>query len=165
MASFNRVILMGNMTRDPELKYLPSNMAVCEFGLAVNHRWRDKDGNQKEDVCFVDCACFGRGGEVINQYMAKGRAILIEGRLKLDSWTGQDGQKRSKHSVVVENFQFVGGRGEGGGGGAPANRGPAENSAGGGYERRQQAAPAAPAQDYGDSPAPEEPSRDSSIPF
>lgn len=160
MASFNRVILMGNMTRDPELKYLPSNMAVCEFGLAVNHRWRDKEGNQKEDVCFIDCACFGRAGEIINQYMAKGRAILIEGRLKLDSWTGQDGQKRSKHSVVVENFQFVGNRGEGGG--APAARGPAESSTGG-YDRRPQPAPAAPHQD--DGPAAEESSHDSNIPF
>ncbi len=123
MASFNRVILMGNLTRDPQLKYLPSNTAVCEFGLAVNRTWRDRDGNQKEDVCFVDVAAFGKQGEVINQYMNKGRPILIEGRLKLDTWTGQDGQKRSKHSVVVENFTFVGPRegGGGGGGGAPAS--------------------------------------------
>jgi single-strand DNA-binding protein len=123
MANFNRVILMGNLTRDPQLKYLPSNTAVCEFGLAVNHRWRDRDGNQKEEVCFVDLAAFGKAGEVINQYMTKGRPILVEGRLKLESWTGQDGQKRSKHTVVVDNFTFVGPRdqgGGGGGGGAPA---------------------------------------------
>lgn len=117
MASFNRVILMGNLTRDPQLKYLPSNTPVCEFGMAINHRWKDKEGNQREDVCFVDLACFGRGGEIINQYMAKGRSLLVEGRLKLDTWTAQDGTKRSRHSVIVENFQFVGSRGDGGGGG------------------------------------------------
>lgn len=115
MASFNRVILAGNLTRDPQLKYLPNNTAVCEFGMAINHKWRDKDGNQREDVCFVDVAAFGRQGEVINQYMGKGRPILIEGRLKLDQWTAQDGAKRSKHSVVVENFTFLGqGPGQGG---------------------------------------------------
>jgi single-strand DNA-binding protein len=123
MASYNRVIMMGNLTRDPQLRYLPSNTAVCEFGLAVNRRWRDRDGNQKEEVCFVDVSAFGRQGETINQYMGKGRAILIEGHLRLDTWTGQDGQKRSKHSVVVDNFQFVGGRGDQAGGGAPDSGG------------------------------------------
>ncbi len=112
MASYNRVILMGNMTRDPQLRYLPSNTAVCEFGLAVNRKWRDRDGNQKDEVCFVDIAAFGRQAETINQYMTKGRPILVEGHLKLDSWTGQDGQKRSKHTVVVDTFQFVGSRGD-----------------------------------------------------
>jgi single-strand DNA-binding protein len=128
MASFNRVILMGNLTRDPQLRYLPSNTAVCEFGLATNRKWRDKDGNMKEEVCFIDIEAFGRQAETINQYVTKGRPILIEGRLRLDSWTGQDGQKRSKHRVIVENFQFVGGREgapTGGGGGAPAERAPA----------------------------------------
>lgn len=124
MASFNRVILLGNLTRDPQLRYLPSNTAVCEFGLATNRRWKDRDGNQKEDVCFVDVAAFGRQAETINQYMTKGKPILIEGRLRLDSWTGQDGQKRSKLSVVAENFQFVGGRGDQppSAGGAPYER-------------------------------------------
>ena len=116
MSSYNKVILMGNLTRDPQLRYLPSGMAVCDFGLAINHRWRDKDGTQREEVCFVDCSCFAKGGEIINQYMTKGRPILVDGRLRLDSWTGQDGQKRSKHTVVVESFQFVGSRGEGQGG-------------------------------------------------
>ncbi len=124
MANYNRVILMGNMTRDPQLKYLPNNTAVCEFGLAVNRNWRDREGNQREEVCFVDLAAFGRQGEVINQYMSKGRPILVEGRLKYDTWTGQDGQKRSKHSIVVDNVRFVGPR-EGGGQG------------GGGYDRAQ----------------------------
>lgn len=123
MANFNKVILMGNLTRDPQLKYLPSNMAVCEFGMAINHRWRDKEGNQREEVCFVDVSAFGRQGETINQYMAKGRPILIEGRLKYDSWTAQDGSKRNKLSVVADAFTFVGPREGGGGaagGGAPA---------------------------------------------
>jgi len=124
MASFNRVILMGNMTRDPQLKYLPNNTAVCEFGIATNRKWRDQSGNQREDVCYVDVSAFGRQGETINQYMGKGRPILIEGRLKFDSWTAQDGGKRSKLSVVVENFQFVGSRGDqqGGAGGASYDR-------------------------------------------
>lgn len=125
MASFNKVILLGNLTRDPQLRYLPSNTAVCEFGLAVNRRWRDRDGNMKEDTCFVDVSCFGKPGETINQYMAKGKPILVEGHLRFDSWTGQDGQKRSKLTVVAENFQFVGGRDGGGGGGPQSDRGPA----------------------------------------
>ncbi len=129
MASFNKVILMGNLTRDPQLKYLPNNNPVCEFGIATNRRWRDRDGNQHEEVCYVDLAAFGRPAETINQYMSKGRPILIEGRLKFDSWTGQDGQRRSKLSVVVENFQFVGpreggGTGGGYGGGRPAAQQP-----------------------------------------
>lgn len=122
MAGYNRVILLGNLTRDPQLRYLPNNLAVCEFGLAVSRRFRDRDGNQKEDVCFVDVSAFGRQGETINQYMSKGRPILIEGRLRYDTWTGQDGQKRSKLSVVVDTFQFVGPRGEGQPAGAPQDR-------------------------------------------
>ena len=147
MASFNKVIVMGNLTRDPQLRYLPSNTAVCEFGLAVNHRWRDREGNQREEVCFVDLAAFGRQGEVINQYMAKGKPILVEGRLKFDSWTGQDGQKRSKHSVVVDNFQFVGARdgsGSGSGGGGGQSGGPDYSNydaGGGGAGSQPDAAP------------------------
>jgi single-strand DNA-binding protein len=129
MANYNKVILMGNLTRDPQLKYLPNNTAVCEFGMAINHRWRDRDGNQREDVCFVDLAAFGRQGEVINQYMSKGRPMLVEGRLKYDTWTGQDGQKRSKHSVVIDNFQFVGTRESGASGGGN------DRGAGGGYDQ------------------------------
>lgn len=119
MANFNKVILMGNLTRDPQLRYLPSNTAVCDFGLAVNRRWRGADGEMKEETCFVDVDAFGKPGETINQYMSKGRAILVEGRLRFRQWTTEDGQKRSKLSVVAENFQFVGGRGEGG---APSDR-------------------------------------------
>jgi len=122
MANFNKVILMGNLTRDPQLRYLPNNNPVCDFGIAVNRRWRDRDGNQHDEVCFVDCSAFGRQAEIVNQYMSKGRPILIEGRLKFDSWTGQDGQKRSKHTVVAENVRFIGSREAG-------------EQAGGGYDR------------------------------
>ncbi len=159
MQGFNKVILAGNLTRDPQLKYLPSNMPVCEFGLAMNRKWRDKDGNQHEEVTFVDVSAFGRQAETINQYLAKGRSILVEGRLRFDQWTGQDGAKRSKLSVTVENFTFLGGPREGGGGGgseyggAPATRSAPppgrpnyeRNEGGGGYGYGNQRGPAAPA--------------------
>ena len=107
MASYNKIILVGNLTRDPQLSYLPSQMPVCEFGLAVNHRWRDKDGQQRDQVCFIDCRTYGKQAETINQYMSKGRQILVEGRLEFDQWETPEGQKRSKHRVMVNNFQFL----------------------------------------------------------
>src|SRR5437016_3583754 len=115
MANYNKIILVGNLTRDPQLKYLPSQMAVVEFGLAVNHKFRTKTGEDREEVLFIDCACFGKGGEVINQYCQKGKQLLVEGRLKYDTWEDkQGGGKRSKHSIVVDNFQLMGGRDAGG---------------------------------------------------
>ena len=108
MASYNRIVLVGNLTRDPELSYTPGNLAICKFGMAMNHKRRDKDGNTVEEVCFVDCVLFGKGGEVFNQYMGKGRPVLVEGRLKLDQWTSSEGQKRSKMSVVADRVQFLG---------------------------------------------------------
>ena len=108
MANFNKVFLIGNLTRDPQLSYLPSETAVVEFGLAVNRRWTSKDGTKKEETCFVDCRAYGRQAENINKYLSKGRPLLVEGRLSFDSWTAQDGTKRSKHRVTVENFQFLG---------------------------------------------------------
>jgi single-strand DNA-binding protein len=107
MSNFNKVLLMGNLTRDPRLSYLPSQTAVIEFGLAVNRKWRSKEGEDKSEVCFVDCQAFGRTAENINKYLNKGDPLFVEGRLKFDSWTAQDGSKRSKHRVVVENFQFL----------------------------------------------------------
>src|SRR3954454_15036709 len=118
MASFNKVLLMGNLTRDPQLKYLPSQTAVAEFGVATNRKFRTAQGEDREEVTFVDITAFGKQAEVINQYMTKGKPIFIEGRLKYDQWEDkQGGGKRSKITVVVENFQFVGGRDGGGGGG------------------------------------------------
>ena len=109
MASFNKVIMVGNLTRDPALSYLPSQTPVVEFGLATNRKWTDRQTNQqREDVCFVDCRCYGRQAETINQYMRKGRPILIEGRLELDTWEGADGSRRSKHRIFVERFTFLG---------------------------------------------------------
>ena len=127
MASFNRVIVMGNLTRDPQLKYLPSNTPVVEFGLATNRKWKDSNGQDREDVCFVECAAFGKQAEVINQYCQKGRPLLVEGRLKYDQWEDkQSGGKRSKLSVVVENFQLLGDKAGGqAGGAAPASAQPA----------------------------------------
>jgi single-strand DNA-binding protein len=108
MASYNKVLLMGNLTRDIELKYTPSNMAVAEIGLAVNHRFKTKEGEAKEEVTFVDCEAWGRTAEVMKQYLVKGRPVFVEGRLKLDQWKDkQDGSNRSKLRVVIENFQFI----------------------------------------------------------
>jgi single-strand DNA-binding protein len=123
MANFNKVILAGNLTRDPELRYTPKGMAIAKFGLAINRTWKNEAGESKEEVTFVDIDCFGRTAETIAQYLKKGRPVLIEGRLKLDQWDDkQTNQKRSKLGVVAESFQFMdSGRSEGGGsGGAPA---------------------------------------------
>ncbi|MEY4198954.1 MAG: hypothetical protein RLZZ265_694, partial [Verrucomicrobiota bacterium] len=116
MANFNKVILAGNMTRDPELRYTPKGTAIAKFGLAVNRKWTGEDGQSREEVTFVDIDCFGKQAEVISQYLRKGRSILIEGRLKLDQWDDkQTGQKRSKLGVVLESFSFLdGGNREGG---------------------------------------------------
>lgn len=133
MASYNRIVLVGNLTRDPQLSYTPANMAVCKFGIATNHKWKDKEGNAREEVCFVDCTLFGKGAEVFNQYMSKGRSVLVEGRLKLDQWTTPEGDKRSKHAVMADNFVFLGGRGDDaagrGGEGGEGGRRPEANAA------------------------------------
>ncbi len=116
MASFNRVILMGNITRDIELKYTQSNTAVTELGLAVNDRRKSATGEWVDETTFVDVTLWGRTAEVASEYLSKGSPILIEGRLKLDTWE-TDGQKRSKLRVVGERMQMLGGRSGGGGGG------------------------------------------------
>jgi len=108
MASFNRVLLLGNLTRDPQLSYTPSQTAVVDFGIATNRRWTGQDGSQREETCFIDCRAFGKAAENINKYCSKGRPLFVEGRLTFNSWTAQDGTKRSKLRVTVENFQFLG---------------------------------------------------------
>lgn len=113
MADFNRVILIGRLTRDPELRYTPSQMAVCDFGIATDRHWTDKDGQKREETAFVNCTAWGGQAETIQKYMNKGRPIFIEGRLTYDQWDGPDGKKRSKVGVTVERFQFLGGRGDG----------------------------------------------------
>ena len=108
MANLNKVFLIGNLTRDPELRYTPQGTAVGEFGMAINRQWKGPNGEKKEEVCFVDCQAWARGAEIISEYCKKGSSLFVEGRLKLDSWEGKDGQKRSRMRVVVENFQFLG---------------------------------------------------------
>ena len=108
MANLNKVFLIGNLTRDPELRYTPQGTAVGEFGIAINRQWKGPNGEKKEEVCFVDCQAWARGAEIISEYCKKGSSLFVEGRLKLDSWEGKDGQKRSRMRVVVENFQFLG---------------------------------------------------------
>lgn len=132
MANFNKVILVGNLTRDPQLSYLPSNTPVCEFGLAINRKWKSPEGEMREETCFVDCRIFGRRAEPFNQYMSKGRPTLVEGRLRYEQWEGKDGQKRSKLSVVVDNFEFLGGGGRREGG--DSGRAPASSQHAGGRE-------------------------------
>ena len=145
MASFNKVILVGNLTRDPELRYTPKGTAIAKIGLAVNRVWTNEAGEKKEEVTFVDVDVFGRTAENVGQYMRKGRPILIEGRLRLDQWDDkQTGQKKSKLGVVAETVQFLGsapGAGEGGAPAAPRASRPA-------------AAASAPAPEAGDSEPP-----------
>ena len=121
MASFNKVILMGNLTRDPELRYTPKGTAVAKLGLAVNRSWRNAEGQQQDETTFVDVDAFGKQAETLGQYMQKGRPILIEGRLKLDQWEDKNtGQNRSKLGVILEKFSFVGGGSQNGGTTSPS---------------------------------------------
>ena len=122
--SVNKVFLMGNLTRDVELKYTPSNQPVATFGIAMNRRYKTKDGENREETTFVDCEAWARTAEVMSEYLSKGRPVFIEGRLKLDQWQDKDGNKRSKLRVVVENFQFVDSRGSAGGGGSDRSSAP-----------------------------------------
>ncbi|MDB6022733.1 MAG: ssb [Pedosphaera sp.] len=153
MANFNKVILAGNLTRDPELRYTPKGTAIAKISIAINRSWRNEAGETKEEVTFVDVDAFGRTAENIGQYFKKGRPILIEGRLKLDQWDDkQSGQKRSKMGVVLENFQFMDSKGGEGGGAPEAPR----------ASRPAPAAPKAESSDNGDGPPPPE---DDDVPF
>lgn len=116
MANFNKVILAGNLTRDPELRYTPKGTAIAKIGLAINRKWKSETGEMKDETTFVDASAFGKTAETIGQYLKKGRPILIEGRLRYETWDDkQSGQKKSKLGVVLESFQFLdsgGGRGD-----------------------------------------------------
>jgi single-strand DNA-binding protein len=130
MASFNKVILVGNLTRDPELRYTPKGTAIAKIGLAINRYWTTETGEKKEEVTFVDVDVFGRTAENVGQYMRKGRPMLVEGRLRLDQWDDkQTGQKRSRLGVVAESVQFLGSPAGGEGGGAPPASRPAPAAA------------------------------------
>ncbi len=156
MASYNRVILVGNLTRDPELRYVASGTAVTDIGLAVNDRRKNANGEWIDETTFIDVTLWARQAEVASEYLSKGSSVLIEGRLKLDSWETNDGQKRSKLRVVGERMQMLGARGgPGGGGGGGGGRPP---------QRRQDTySQEAPANDDFD-PGPSGPP-DSEIPF
>ena len=145
MASYNKVILIGNLTRDPELRYTAKGTAIAKIGLAVNRRWKNEAGEWQEEVTFVDVDSFGRQAETIGQYLKKGRPILIEGRLRLDQWDDKaTGQKRSRLGVVMETFQFLdsgrGGEGSGSDAGHAALPNPPSSTAG----RVTQASPPKP---------------------
>ena len=156
MASFNKVILMGNLTRDPEVKFLPSGTAVANFGLAMNETYTDQQtGEKKESACFVDVEAWGRQAEIVGEYFSKGRPILVEGSLKYDSWETEDGTKRNRLKVRLIRFQFVGRRDEDG--------------MGDGYADAQPAAAPTQSESFQETPAPEATSApsatDDDIPF
>jgi single-strand DNA-binding protein len=124
MANFNKVILLGNLTRDPELRYTPKGTAVARLGMAVNRRYTTETGETREEATFIDIDAFGKQAEVISQYVKKGNPLFVEGRLKLDQWDDKNtGQKVSKLRVVLEGFQFVGGRSDGSGAGGGGEMG------------------------------------------
>ncbi len=154
MANFNKVILAGNLTRDPELRYTPKGMAIAKLGLAINRTWKNEAGETKEEVTFVDIDAFGRTAEVIAQYLKKGRPILIEGRLRLDQWDDkQTNQKRSKLGVVLDNFQFLdSGRPDGAATDAPRARPAAAAAAGAAAAPEAAPEPEAPAPEEDDVP-------------
>jgi single-strand DNA-binding protein len=129
MASLNKVFLIGNLTRDPELRMTPKGTAICTFGLAVNRQFRDEAGGTREETTFVDLEAWGKTGELVSKYLTKGSPAMVEGRLRFDSWESKTGEKRNKLKVVVDNVQFLSSRGDSGAG------------EGGATERRQAAPP------------------------
>lgn len=135
MSSFNKVILMGNLTRDPELRYTQNNIAICKIGVAVNRRFKDgQTGEWREEPTFVDVTIFGKRGEAFEKYHRKGQAAFLEGELRLDTWEDKNtGQKRSKLYVVAENWEFVNGGRESGGGGGYQRQGATAPAESGGY--------------------------------
>ena len=158
MASFNRVILLGNVTRDPELRYIPSGTAVTEIGLAVNDRRKGPNGDWIEETTFVDITLWGRTAEIASEYLNKGAPVLIEGRLKLDTWE-KDGKKNSKLRVIGEKMQLLGSKGGGGGGASGASRGAPRRASGGGD------GPGDEGGDYGQPAAADMGPPDEDIPF
>ena len=151
MPNLNKVMLMGNLTRDPEIKYTPKGMAIAHFGVAVNRVWSNEAGEKQEEVTFIDVEMFGRKAEVVGEYFKKGKPIYVEGRLKLDSWDDKaTGQKKSKLKVVGETFEFLGSRDGGGGvssgsGGEPSEGGHPEARSSGSFRKPASPPPRPPA--------------------
>ena len=147
MASYNKVILMGNLTRDPEVKFLPSGTAIANFGLAMSERYTDRQtGEQRENVCFVDVEAWDRQAELVGEYFSKGSPIFVEGSLRYDSWEAEDGTKRNRLKVRLQRFQFVGRREDNEAGDGYADARPAAASG--------QAAPSGQTASYQEAPAP-----------
>ena len=142
---YNKIILAGNLTRDIEIRYTQSGSAIGNTGIATSRKFKSATGEQKEEVLFVDLTFFGRTAEIANQYLRKGSKVLVDGRLKLDQWTAQDGSKRSKHSITVENLQMLGSKDES----APMG--------GNGYSQQGGSNYSAPAQNNYSQPAPSAP--------
>jgi single-strand DNA-binding protein len=169
MPNYNKVLLMGNLTRDVELKYTPSNMAVANIGIAVNRKYKGNDGEMKEETTFVDCEAWAQTAENLSKWFSKGRPIFLEGRLKLDQWQDKEGGNRSKLKVVVENFQFVdskSGGGAGGGGGGAGGGGDYADAPQASSSRRAPAASGAGKQQANTYTGPtHEPLADDDIPF
>ena len=141
MANLNKVMLIGNLTRDPEVRYTPKGTAVADIGLAINRYFQNDNGERQEETTFVDVTLWGKQAELAQQYLGKGRPVYIEGRLQLDTWQDKDGQKRNKLKIVCENMQFLGSRDGGGGGGGGGYGGGSrggDDEEGGGYSRPQQ---------------------------
>jgi single-strand DNA-binding protein len=160
MASFNQVILVGNLTRDPELRVTPKGTAICQFGLAVNRQYKDDSGQTRDETTFVDIEAWGKQGELVSKYLTKGSPALVQGRLKLDQWEDkQTQQKRSKLKVVLENVQFLSSRGAG----------PGAGGQGGGDEGIDQTPPperhSPPARPAGKTPPPAQENIDEDVPF
>lgn len=145
MANFNKVILMGNLTRDIELRHTQGGMAVAKFGMAINRKTSSQSGEARESTCFVDCTAFGKSAELLQQYVRKGSPLFVDGRLEFSTWEAKDGGKRSKLEVIVENFQFMGGGNREGGGGGGGQRS-------GGGRQAQEGAAGGGEVDYGDIP-------------
>jgi single-strand DNA-binding protein len=166
MASFNRVILLGNLTRDPEIRYTPTGTPVCDIGLAVNDRRKNATGEWIEETTFVDVTLWTRTAEVASEYLSKGSPVLIEGRLKLDTWEGTDGQKKSKLRVVCERMQMLGNRQGGGPSGEGTSRGggPGEGAPRSAPRREPQRSQPGPVHEEFDAPPPDMPPGDD-IPF
>jgi single-strand DNA-binding protein len=162
---YNKIILAGNLTRDIEVRYTQSGSAIGNTAIATSRKFKSQTGEQKEEVLFVDITFFGRTAEIANQYLRKGSKVLVDGRLKLDQWTAQDGSKRSKHSVVVENLQMLGSKDDAQGGYAAAPAGDTYAQPAPSYEAPAQPAPQAEPEQSQASSIPEIDINEDEIPF
>jgi single-strand DNA-binding protein len=147
MPNLNKVILIGHLTRDPETKAV-GETSVTNFGIAVNHKWQSKDGEKKEEVYFGECQCWGKRGEAIARYVHKGDALSVQGRLRLEQWDGKDGTKQSRTRIEVEDFQFLGGKRDGGYEQAAPQAKPKARTSGANATTRPAAAPALDDEEY-----------------